>query len=225
MFRRVADFREDDSLAMRLRLKTIAIFKELIRPLPKPLRIVDAGGTELFWERMGFSGDEDMDIVLLNLAEEKTHYQNIKSIAGDARNMHQFRDGEFDIAFSHSVIEHVGEYHDQIQMANEFRRVGKRYFLQTPNFYFPFEPHFFFPFFQFFPLWLKVFMIRRFNLGYHNKITDKEEAIKTINSIRLLKKKELKELFPDAIIIDNKLFGLTQSYVVHNMQIRARRDV
>jgi len=215
IFLRLADFSEDDSLALRLRLKTIALFEELIRPLPKPLRIIDVGGTEVFWERMGFSGDEAVDITLLNLSEEKTSYQNIKSVEGDARNMHQFRDGEFDIAFSHSVIEHVGEYHDQKQMANELQRVSKRYFLQTPNFYFPFEPHFLFPFFQFFPLWLKLFMLRHFNLGWYNKITDKEEAIKTINSIRLLKKWELKKLFPRATMHELKFWGLTISFILY----------
>lgn len=215
IFSKLADFSEDDSLAMKLRLKTIALFEELIRSLPKPLRIIDVGGTEIFWERMGFSGDEAVDITLLNLSEEKTNYPNIKSIAGDGRKMHQFRNGEFDIAFSHSVIEHVGEYHDQKQMANELQRVGKRYFIQTPNFYFPFEPHFLFPFFQFFPLWLKLFMLRHFNLGWYNKITDKEEAIKTINSIRLLKEWELKELFPRATIYENKFWGLTQSFILY----------
>jgi len=212
---RLADFRRDDSLAIRLRLKTIALFKELIRPLPKPLRIVDVGGTEIFWKRMGFSGDKNFDITLLNLSEEKTHYPNIKSIAGDARNMHQFRDFEFDIAFSHSVIEHVGEYHDQKQMANEMQRVGKRYFLQAPNFYFPFEPHFLFPFFQFFPLRLKLFMLRNFKLGWYNKITNKEEAIKAINSNRLTKKWELKEFFPSATIHELKYLGLTISFILY----------
>ena len=28
-------------------------------------------------------------------------------------------------------------------------RVGKKYFIQTPNKYFPIEPHYLFPFFQF----------------------------------------------------------------------------
>ncbi len=214
-FQRLADFKGKNSIAMRLRLKTIDIFEKLILPLPKPLRIVDVGGTETFWERMGYSGDNSLDILLLNLSEEKTHSPNIKSIAGDARDMHQFRDGEFPVAFSHSVIEHVGTYHDQKQMANELQRVAKRYFIQTPNFHFPMEPHFLFPFFQFFPLWLKVFMLRNFRLGWYNKISDKEEAIKIANSIRLLKKKELIELFPDATIHEIKFLGLTQSFVLY----------
>jgi len=117
--------------------------------------------------------------------------------------------------FSNSVIEHVGGYEDQKQMAREVQRIGKRYFLQTPNFYFPFEPHFLFPFFQFFPLWLKVFLLRHFSLGWRDKIPDKGEAIKTANSVRLLKKEELKELFPGAVIHDEKFGGLTISFIVY----------
>ena len=218
-FLSLADFRSDNSLALKLRLKTITVFKELIRDLSKPVRIIDVGGTEVFWEIMGFAGEESVDITLLNLSEEKTRYSNIKSVAGDARNLHQFKTNEFTIGFSNSVIEHVGTYVDQKQMANELIRVAKQYLLQTPNFYFPVEPHFLCPFFQFFPMWIKLFLIGRFRLGWYNKITDKEEAIKTINSIRLLKKKELKELFPDAIIVDNRLFGLTQSYVLYNKSV------
>ncbi len=225
LFLSLADSRSDNSLALKLRLKTITVFKEFIRGLPKPVRIIDVGGTEVFWEMMGFGGEESVDITLLNLSEEKTRYPNIKSVAGDARNLHQFKTNEFTIGFSHSVIEHVGTYVDQKQMANELQRVGKHYFLQTPSFYFPMEPHFLFPFFQFFPLWFKVYLIQHFNLGHYNKIKDRGQAVNTVNSIRLLKKKELKELFPDAIIIDNRLFGLTQSYIVHNMQMCARRDV
>ena len=173
------------------------------------------GGTEIFWERMGFAGDEDNKITLLNLSKVEIHYPNFKGTVGDARNMREFRDGEFNLVFSNSVIEHVGGYEDQKRMAKEVQRVGKRYFLQTPNFYFPFEPHFMFPFFQFFPLWLKVFMLRHFNLGWYTKIYDKGQAIKTANSIRLLKKQELMELFPEATIHEEKFCGLTYSFIIY----------
>ena len=214
-FKKLGDFRRDDSLAIKLRLKRIALLKELIFCLPKPIRFLDVGGTEIFWERMGFAGNKDIEIILLNLSEVEIHYPNFKSVVGDARNMPEFRDGEFDVVFSNAVIEHVGGYEEQKQMAKEVQRVGKRYFLQTPNFYFPFEPHFLFPFFQFFPLWLKVFLLRHFNLGWYNKIPDKPQAIKTANSIRLLKKRELKQLFPRATIYEQKFYGLTISFIVY----------
>jgi hypothetical protein len=163
--RKLGDLRREDSLATKVRLKRIAFFKELVSPLPKPLQILDVGGTERFWEKMGLVGHEEWRITILNVSECETHYTNIKSIAGDARDMCEVKDQEFDVVFSNSVIEHVGGYEEQRQMAKEVERVGRRYFLQTPNFYFPFEPHFLFPFFQFFPLWFKGFLLQHFRLG------------------------------------------------------------
>lgn len=50
-------------------------------------------------------------------------------------------------------------------MAREIRRIGKHYFVQTPNCLFPIEPHFLFPGFQWMPSFLKVILIRHYNLG------------------------------------------------------------
>lgn len=45
--------------------------------------------------------------------------------------MDQFSDSEFDVVFSNGVIECIGDYDDQKQMADEIRRVGKRYFVEA----------------------------------------------------------------------------------------------
>lgn len=90
--------------------------------------------------------------------------------------MSLFRNEEFDVVFSNSVIEHLGEYPQQRRMADEVRRAGKRYFLQTPNRYFPLEPHFFFPFFQFLPVSVRVWLLSRFHLGWHKRGLDRRTA-------------------------------------------------
>jgi len=213
--KRFVDFEKDDSLITTLRRKRIALFMDFTSNIQKPLKIIDVGGTVLFWEKMGFANDESYDITVLNLSATETQHLNINSVIGDARNMSEFHDGEFDIVFSNSVIEHVGGYEEQCQMAKEIRRVGKRYFVQTPNFYFPFEPHFLFPFFQFFPLWLKVFMLRHFSLGWYNKTPNKREAARIATSIRLLRKQDLEELFPGGTTYDEKLYGFTISFIVY----------
>jgi len=211
---KLADFRRDDSLAIRVRLKRIAYFKQLISSLPRPLRILDVGGTEVFWERMGLCDDESINVVILNVREAEAHHPNFKSVVGDARDMPQFKDAEFDVVFSNSVIEHVGGYEEQKKMADEVKRIGRRYFVQTPNYYFPVEPHVLFPFFQFLPLWLKVFLLRHFNLGWATKIASKERAMQLIERCQLLKKRELKSLFPKADIRAEKMMGLIMSYIV-----------
>ncbi len=200
---------------MKVRLKRISFFKDLTSPLPKPMKIIDVGGTELFWEKMGLADDASYQIIILNLFKTESRHPNIRLVIGDARDMSAFEDGEFDVAFSNSVIEHVGELAEQRQMAKEMMRVGKRYFVQTPNRSFPFEPHFLFPFFQFFPLALKVFMIRHFSLGWCRRIPEKEGATKAAKSVRLLRRREIANLFPDGKIRDEKLFGMTSSFIVY----------
>jgi hypothetical protein len=57
--------------------------------------------------------------------------------------------------FSNSVIEYVGDFPDQQRMADEVRRVGDRYRVQSMSKHFPIEPRFVFPFYQHLPLWLR----------------------------------------------------------------------
>jgi len=215
LLKNLADFNREDSIAIKIRRKRIAFFMDLLSPLPRPLTILDVGGTEIFWERLKFAGDDNFELTLLNLKKIETNYTNLNSVSGDARDMKEFGDKEFDIVFSNSVIEHVGGYDDQIQMAKEVQRVGKRYFLQTPNFHFPIEPHFLFPFYQFFPLELKTSLLMRFDLGWRRKTQDRETAQRIINSIRLLKKGELRQLFPGAMIHNEKIWGLTFSFIIY----------
>ena len=56
----------------------------------------------------------------------------------------------FDIVFSNAVIEHVTPEQQQ-QMAREILRVGRSWFVTTPNFWFPVEMHHKLPLFQFLP--------------------------------------------------------------------------
>ena len=65
--------------------------------------------------------------------------------------MPEFTTGEFDVVFSNSVIEHVGDFDDQRRMADEVRRVGRRFFVQTPNRWFPLEVHTRLPFVHWLP--------------------------------------------------------------------------
>ena len=99
-----------------------------------------------------------------------------------------FEDGEFPLVFSSSVIEHIPTALQQA-FADEIRRVGRRYFVQTPNRYFPIEPHYQVPFFQFLPERAQRALNQRFTMGWRKK-GDWEEA-------NLLSAGDLRRLFPD----------------------------
>jgi hypothetical protein len=202
------------ALARKMRKKRIALFESLIAPLPGPLRILDVGGEQRFWEIVGLV-NADASILLYNLAPNEVTYPTLTSMVGNACDMSAFRDNQFQIVFSNSVIEHVGTFAHQRQMAAEIQRVGERYYVQTPSRFFPLEPHFLLPFFQFLPVRLRVFLVTHFNVGWRGRIPDKAEALLAIQEIRLLTKKELKCLFPGAKVYKEKFLGITKSFIVY----------
>jgi len=61
-------------------------------------------------------------------------------VVGDACRL-PWPDNHFDVVYSNAVIEHVGDRQARQQMAQEIMRVGKRWFVTTPNRWFPFEFH------------------------------------------------------------------------------------
>jgi hypothetical protein len=195
--------------------RRVAFLVQLLAAVPRPFRMLDVGGTSMFWEAVGWVGDPGVEITLLNMKQQPVHYENLRSIVGDARRMYQFQDAEFDLVFSNSVIEHVGNYDDQMKMAKEVQRVGKRYFIQTPSYYFPLEPHFFFPFFQLLPMDLRIFLLRRFSLGWYKKTPDRAKAAKAVRSVRLLRKQEVRQLFPGARIHEERFCGLVMSFIAY----------
>lgn len=202
-------------LQINLRERRNLIFLSLIKTINKPISILDLGGTIRFWEKTNLCNNGDIQIIILNLNKFESSYFNIKSITGDARYLDMFKENEFDIVFSNSVIEHVGSYSDQFKMANEIKRIGKRYFIQTPYYLFPIEPHFRMIYFQLFPLWIKVLLLRYFRLGWYSRCSDLYEAIESANSVRLLKLSELRSLFPGAHFYREHFIGLTKSIIAY----------
>jgi hypothetical protein len=215
-FLKLANNAEKASLGSRAREKRFRFFLQLMDPVDRPLSILDVGGTPAFWERMGFADPSEAQITLVNLKEVEVNNPVFTSLAGSACDLSRFDDQSFDIVFSNSVIEHVGGLKDQQDMAAEVMRVGKRYFVQTPNKWFPIEPHFLLPWFQFYPVWFRIMLMRRFALGYAKApISDLEKARDHVTRIRLLSRSEFQDLFPPASMYDEKMFGLNKSFVAY----------
>src|SRR6516162_3151936 len=110
------------------------------------IRVLDLGGSPLFWNDVPVP----LDITILNLPggvqsfelnAARTSIHTFHYVEGDACNVHQFADRSFDVAFSNSVIEHVGPQEKQEAFAREVLRLGKSYWVQTPSAWFPIEAH------------------------------------------------------------------------------------
>jgi hypothetical protein len=208
--RQLANSKDPNSLAVRMRRKRFELFRSLVNQLPRPISILDVGGTESFWRTMGWVDEPGLKFHILNLAPVSSGHPSVKTHVGDARNMSEFGERQFDVVFSNSVIEHVGGFAEQQRMAEEIRRVGGRYFVQTPNRFFPIEPHFLLPFFQFLPFRLKVAVIR------HVKgVKDRSLAERRAGEIHLLSRKKLMSLFPGANLSEERIAGIAKSFMVY----------
>jgi hypothetical protein len=211
----LVDYKSGDSLALQYRRRRFQFFQSLLDRLPRPVRILDVGGTEAFWRIVGFDMHPGLQITTINLDPVKPcTLPNLTPLQGDARDLSRFTDGSFDVAFSNSLIEHVGGRHDQRRVASEIQRVGKAYWVQTPNRHFPLEPHFLFPFFQYLPVSARVYLLTHFNIGWTGKL-DTQEAREFVESIELLDRRTFCELFPTAQIWDERAFGLVKSFVAY----------
>jgi SAM-dependent methyltransferase len=168
----------------------------------------------VFWERLGYAGDREIEIVLVNLVEQTSSYANITPTVGDAADLSAFADDAFDIVVSNSVLEHLPTPELQARMAAEVRRVGRRVYLQTPNRYFPLEPHFLFPFFGILPIGVRAFLLQHFDLGWHKRVPDRAAALEDVRSIRLLTGSEMRRLFPGARFENERFLAVTKSFIV-----------
>ena len=128
--------------------------------------------------------------------------------------MHELEDNKYDIVFSNSVIEHVGEWKDQQAFAREVRRVGGKLWVQTPARECPFEPHYLAPFIHWLPKHWQKRLIRWCTVYGWVQRPSPEDIAEMVTSIRLLTKSEVKALFPDCEILVETLWGVfPKSYI------------
>lgn len=140
----------------------------------------------------------------------------IDTMVGDGCEL-PFDDKSFDIVHSNSVIEHVGDWSRVRSFAHETRRVGKRYYVQTPNFWFPVEPHYSALFVHWLPEPVRARMLMNSDRGFLPKAEDVSSAVEQVQSARLLDRTMFRHLFPDAVLLDEKLMGLTKSLIAARM--------
>jgi SAM-dependent methyltransferase len=102
--------------------------------LPAGARVVDIG-----CGRLGLRGLEPgLDVTGVDITERPDYPGRF--VRADAAAGLPFADGEFDLAYSSSVVEHVPRAR-RGAFAAELRRVARGWFVQTPAWSFPIEPH------------------------------------------------------------------------------------
>jgi len=133
---------------------------------------------------------------ILNLSKDELNnlslHGTIVPIRGDGCLL-PFANKSIDFIFCNAVIEHIPKAKRYL-LAQEMQRVCRAgFFISTPNYWFPFEPHSHLPFFQYIPEAMKRFLLRWFSIGYIYRINNHYAYL------QLLARRELKQLFPNAI--------------------------
>jgi hypothetical protein len=166
-------------------------------------RVLDIGGgwglfLQVFLER-GLQAIV-VDVDLASLRSIRVHHPGVPLVLASGTDL-PFKDNAFQTVFSNAVIEHVGRWAAQTRFASEVGRVGRSYFVCTPNKLFPFEFHYGLPAYQFVPRPVQRFLARHCRLGLWY---DRERW----EDIRLLTRRQLAGLFPGG-----KVFGLRVTFM------------
>ena len=151
------------SLHRKSREKKYRLFLQLIRPLPET-RILNVGVAgvhsgladqfESFYpyhERITGGGISPVDV-----GDYRRSFPRANALLLDGCAL-PFPDRSFDVVFSNAVIEHLPDRESQRRFAEEVQRVGRGWFVTTPNVWYPVEPHYHLPLVQFLPqAWQRV---------------------------------------------------------------------
>ena len=211
----------------RSRKARAELFNRTLHPTEHTL-ILDLGGGRGRHFGTYFSTLKNV-VILDNNLEALKHAATVYGFATrhvDATERLPFDNHEFDIVFCSSLIEHVtgprveairrfkenGKlFRDeawayQKQLAAEIHRIGKSYFVQTPNRYFLIETHSWIPMLGYLPTHIQWHIIKSFNSFWPRRHSEPDWA--------LLSLREMKILFPDAKIHRERfLFLFTKSLI------------
>lgn len=221
----VADYDSQQSLGSRLRGRRIGPLLSLIRSVSAAkgqTSVIDIGGTEQYWGIVPpeFLAEHAVRITIVNVpgSRQAADHGPFTFVRADGCDLSVFADNSFDIAHSNSVIEHVGDWSRMVLFAREVRRVARYYFVQTPNYWFPVEPHCMTPFFHWLPRPARLWLVANFALGNWHRARNVDEAVRTVESARLLTKAMVRELFADAEIATEWFALMPKSFVAVRQQ-------
>jgi hypothetical protein len=205
-----------ERLEQKARRVRFASFAKLLAGVNRPITILDVGGTYAYWKAIDYKTLGEVEFVLLNLFPQENLPPAFSAVVGNGKNLEPYSDDQFDVVFSNSVINMMGCFRGQEQLAKEIRRVGQRYFVQTPNQRFLMDWRTMIPFFHFLPANFQAWFFRRLSLGHCPRVRDHAKSLEMAKAVRNLTRRELTILFPGGNIIPERVFGMIKSFMVHD---------
>jgi SAM-dependent methyltransferase len=173
--------------------------------------VLDVGGGAWPWSELNAAAR----ITILNVAPARNPPADSPwlFVQGDGTRL-EYAENAFDLVFSNSVIEHVGDWENQKRFAGEMLRCGKQIYCQTPNKWFFVEPHLIAPFLHWLPFRVSRKLVRWCSIwGIVNR-PSQEAVDEVLKGIRLLSCKDVILLFPECNIARERFLGMTKSFVV-----------
>ncbi len=200
------------------RRKKFELLNALFEPRPED-RVLDVGASgEVFLRytfedvypyphRMVAGGYE-----LGEVSSARRYYPQPRYVVYDGCAL-PFPDQSFDLVFSNAVIEHILGEERQAQFAREIMRVGRSWFVTTPNYWFPFESHYHLPFIQFLP---------RSAQRTYNRLLGRHIPKGRVLELALLSARQLRRLFPTSHIARVRVTFWPETLVAY--QVAAARQ-
>ena len=175
------------------------------------MSVIDLGGRIETWMRAPV---RPKHVHVVNLEGQTSEIPDWAEVSyGDACALPEaIRSRHYDLAFSNSVIEHVGGHERRLRFAEAIRSIADMYWVQTPYRYFPIEPHYVAPGLQFLPLGMRQRYAHRWPLS-HTKPTSRPEALDQVLWVELIDKTQMRHYFPDAYLRSERFLGLTKSMI------------
>jgi len=176
--------------------------------------VLDVGGSMLFHNVLASNGFHFLSYTIVNIhaPDEPLKSPRVTWVVSDALSL-PFSNQQFDLIICNSLIEHLETYEAQHTVASEVRRVGQRYYVQTPNYWFPLEPHRLTVFLHWLPRRLLAKLVRWFTLWGVLTRPAEVQVHSFLKALRLLRRSEMAELFPDASHSVESCLGLAKSLI------------
>jgi Methyltransferase domain len=195
-------------LHRKSREKKHKLFLELLRPTPQ-MRILNVGASgvhvglpeqlESFYEyRSQITGG---GISFADVEDYQNSFPGVQAIVFDGCAL-PFIDQSFDIVYSNAVLEHLPGTKSVERFAAEVQRVGKGWFITTPNFWYPVDPHYHLPFVQLLPETFLRLLVRVLGKTPYDHL-------------HLLTKKQLRRLFSAGEVLSPRVTFYPETLIAY----------